>query len=231
MVQGPACTARRRRVAVIEAKSSSWSPSFSTICLRIGDMHRQRRSMSTISFARPCFYCSRFQQHRMVVTTALAESPPALFWDDVSLQRVLTNLTDNAVDASAGKGRINIKTLVSPSSAVTATGIMIEVAENVGIPAEILPKIFDCSLPPNIPGKGTGLGLAISHEIIKTHGGTVKVSREVGEGTTVQILCRRCKMGRRAVRQSITVISYTIKFRVDLSVRSHRSCREKSQVI
>ena len=50
-----------------------------------------------------------FQQHGMVVTTVLAESPPALFGDAVSLQRVLINLIDNAVDASAGRGRIDVE--------------------------------------------------------------------------------------------------------------------------
>ena len=100
--------------------------------------------MSTISFGRPYFYAADFSAASNGGHYSAGESPPALFGDDVSLQRVLTNLIDNAVDASAGKGRITIKTLVSPSSAVTSTGIMIEVADNgVGIPAEILPMIFD----------------------------------------------------------------------------------------
>ena len=125
----------------------------------------------------------------MVVTTALAESPAALFGDGVSLQRVLINLINNAVDASAGNGRINIKTLVSPGSSGKAPEIIIEVADNgAGIPAEILPKIFDLFVTTKPAGKGTGLGLAICQEIIKAHGGNINVASEVGQGTTVQIL-------------------------------------------
>jgi PAS domain S-box-containing protein len=123
-----------------------------------------------------------FQQHGMVVATALTESPPPLFGDDVSLQRVLINLINNAVDASAGNGRINIKTVVK------APGIMIEIADDgAGIPPEILPKIFDLFVTTKAAGKGTGLGLAISQEIIKAHGGTITISSQIGEGTTVQI--------------------------------------------
>jgi signal transduction histidine kinase len=130
-----------------------------------------------------------FQQHGMVVATALVESPPALFGDDVSLQRVLINLINNAVDASAGNGRINIKTLVSPGSSGKAPEIIIEVADNgAGIPAEILPKILDLFVTTKPAGKGTGMGLAICQEIIKAHGGSIRISSKVGVGTTVEIL-------------------------------------------
>jgi Histidine kinase-, DNA gyrase B-, and HSP90-like ATPase len=50
-----------------------------------------------------------------------------------------------------------------------------------------LPKIFDLFVTTKPPGKGTGLELAISQEIIKAHGGTLKVSSQVGNGMTVQI--------------------------------------------
>ena len=130
-----------------------------------------------------------FQQHGMVVTTDLAEAPPALFGDAVSLQRVLINLINNGVDASAGNGRINIKTLVSSGAVGEAPGVIIEITDNgAGIPPEILPKIFDLFVTTKPVGKGTGLGLAISQEIIKAHGGTIKVSTQVGQGTTVQVI-------------------------------------------
>jgi two-component system, NtrC family, C4-dicarboxylate transport sensor histidine kinase DctB len=128
------------------------------------------------------------QQHGLVVTTALADSPPAFFADAVSLQRVLINLIDNAVDASAGKGPININTTVGPGSDDKASGVIIEIVDKgVGIPSEILPKIFDLFVTTKSPGKGTGLGLAICQEIIKANGGTINVSSQVGQGTTVQI--------------------------------------------
>jgi signal transduction histidine kinase len=129
-----------------------------------------------------------FQQHGMVVTPVLAGSLPPLYGDSVSLQRVLTNIIDNAVDASAGKGRIDIRTLPNPNSAGRAPGIMVEITDNgAGIAPELLPKIFDLFVTTKSPGKGTGLGLAICQEIIKAHGGTINVSSRVGQETIVQI--------------------------------------------
>jgi C4-dicarboxylate-specific signal transduction histidine kinase len=128
------------------------------------------------------------QQHGMEVTTTLAESLPPLFGDGVSLQRVLINLLDNAVDASEEKGRIKISTRLRLAPGGKASGIAIEIADNgAGIPPEILPKIFDLFVTTKPPGKGTGLGLVICQEIIKAHGGVLNVSSRVGYGTTVQI--------------------------------------------
>ena len=128
------------------------------------------------------------QQHGLVVTTELADSPPAFLGDAVSLQRVLINLIDNAVDASAGKEPINIRTRVNPDSDDKASGVIIEIVDKgAGIPAEIMPNIFDLFVTTKSPGKGTGLGLAICQEIIKANGGTINVSSHVGQGTTVQI--------------------------------------------
>jgi C4-dicarboxylate-specific signal transduction histidine kinase len=129
-----------------------------------------------------------FQGHGIEVTTALAKSLPPLFGDRVSLQRVLINLFDNAVDAMKGAGQLKISTLASPSPAGKGAGIIVEITDNgAGISPEILPKIFDLFVTTKPPGKGTGLGLVICQEIVKAHGGTIKISTQVGQGTTVQI--------------------------------------------
>jgi PAS domain S-box-containing protein len=128
------------------------------------------------------------QEREIEVVAALAEAPPPFFGDGVSLQRVLINLIDNAVEASRGKGRIDIKTLVNSSPADKTRGIIIEIADNgAGISPEILPKIFDLFVTTKPPGKGTGLGLAICQEIIKAHRGTINVLSQVGEGTSVEV--------------------------------------------
>jgi signal transduction histidine kinase len=56
-----------------------------------------------------------------------------------------------------------------------------------GIPAEILPKIFDPFFSTKDVGKGSGLGLYIVYEIIEEHDGCIAVSSEPGKGTTFLI--------------------------------------------
>jgi signal transduction histidine kinase len=50
-----------------------------------------------------------------------------------------------------------------------------------GIAKDVLPKIFD---PFFSTKKSTGLGLSVSYNIIKHHGGDVKVESTLGAGTT-----------------------------------------------
>jgi signal transduction histidine kinase len=56
-----------------------------------------------------------------------------------------------------------------------------------GIPAEVLPKIFQPYFTTKPPGKGTGLGLAIVHRLLKEARGCLHVHSKAGEGTTFSI--------------------------------------------
>jgi two-component system, NtrC family, sensor kinase len=62
---------------------------------------------------------------------------------------------------------------------------LIAVKENGnGIPAEILGKVFQPFFTTKPTGQGTGLGLSLSYDIVKAHGGELKVETKEGEGTT-----------------------------------------------
>ncbi|MFZ5431563.1 MAG: sensor histidine kinase, partial [Bacteroidota bacterium] len=62
--------------------------------------------------------------------------------------------------------------------------IEIRVKDNgPGIPAEVVDKIFQPFFTTKPTGQGTGLGLSISYDIVKAHGGEIKVESEEGEGT------------------------------------------------
>ncbi|HKA55099.1 MAG TPA: ATP-binding protein [Candidatus Binatia bacterium] len=129
-----------------------------------------------------------FHQHRVRVVTACAETLPPLSGDDASLQRVLINVLNNAVDAMEGGGTVTIATRVSVPPATGRPTVVIEVTDTgTGIPPEILPHIFELFVTTKAPGKGTGLGLLVCQEIIHRHGGTIEISSQAAEGTCVRI--------------------------------------------
>ncbi|HWR33752.1 MAG TPA: ATP-binding protein, partial [Chitinophagaceae bacterium] len=75
------------------------------------------------------------------------------------------------------------KRLVSPS--VDGGKIEIRVADNGnGIPQKVLEKIFQPFFTTKPTGQGTGLGLSLSYDIVKAHGGELKVETKEGEGTS-----------------------------------------------
>ncbi|MEO6537522.1 MAG: ATP-binding protein, partial [Ferruginibacter sp.] len=64
-------------------------------------------------------------------------------------------------------------------------GALISVTDNgPGIPQKVLDKIFQPFFTTKPTGQGTGLGLSLSYDIIKAHGGEIKVETKEGEGTT-----------------------------------------------
>jgi two-component system, NtrC family, sensor kinase len=62
--------------------------------------------------------------------------------------------------------------------------IELKVIDNgVGIPQKILDKIFQPFFTTKPTGEGTGLGLSLSYDIVKAHGGELKVETKEGEGS------------------------------------------------
>jgi two-component system, NtrC family, sensor kinase len=73
--------------------------------------------------------------------------------------------------------------LITPPSG--GRGVLISVRDNGGgIPPKILDKIFQPFFTTKPTGQGTGLGLSLSYDIVKAHGGELKVETTEGEGTT-----------------------------------------------
>ena len=63
--------------------------------------------------------------------------------------------------------------------------VLISVADNGnGIPQKVLDKIFQPFFTTKPTGQGTGLGLSLVYDIVKAHGGELKVENEEGAGAT-----------------------------------------------
>ena len=62
--------------------------------------------------------------------------------------------------------------------------IEISVEDNgMGIPQKVVDKIFQPFFTTKPTGQGTGLGLSLSYDIVKAHGGELKVETKEGEGS------------------------------------------------
>jgi two-component system NtrC family sensor kinase len=84
----------------------------------------------------------------------------------------------NAADATGGRGRVRIATRFD------APWVVIELSDDgPGIPADVLPKIFEPFYTTKGPTRGTGLGLAIAYGIVADHRGRLDVRSEPGQTT------------------------------------------------
>ena len=108
--------------------------------------------------------------------------------------RVILNLITNAFYAvnekhkpESGKPKaegVSHEPTVSLSTKRSGDKVLISVKDNGnGIPQKALDKIFQPFFTTKPTGQGTGLGLSMSYDIVKAHGGELKVETKEGEGT------------------------------------------------
>ncbi|MBC7749947.1 MAG: GHKL domain-containing protein, partial [Methylotenera sp.] len=101
--------------------------------------------------------------------------------------RVILNLITNAFYVVAEKKRSGLEgyePTVSVSTKKLADKVLISVKDNGnGIPSKVLDKIFQPFFTTKPTGQGTGLGLSLSYDIVKAHGGELKVETKEGEGS------------------------------------------------
>jgi signal transduction histidine kinase len=93
---------------------------------------------------------------------------------------VILNLWRNAVEAMPDGGTLSVRVWQE------GDWVKLQVADTgEGIPAEVMENIFQ----PFFTTKrtGSGLGLAICEKIVTDHGGTIRLSSTVGQGTVVEI--------------------------------------------
>jgi signal transduction histidine kinase len=107
--------------------------------------------------------------------------------------RVLLNLYNNAFYAVSEKKK-QLNGMFEPTVEVTTkrVGDKVELSvkdNGTGIPQKLLDKIFQPFFTTKPTGQGTGLGLSLSYDIIRAHGGELKVETKEGEGAefTIQL--------------------------------------------
>src|SRR5262249_17260305 len=155
-------------------------------------------------------YSERLQQQSIQLNTDWAAALPLLLSDVEQLHCCFTNMVLNAISAMPTDGELSIlcrpvpKALIdfttasnrgtssdapegpSPALDLYATDVEVVVRDTgMGIPADKVDSVFTPFW--TTKPKGTGLGLALTHKIIEEHGGTIQLTSEVGQGTTVTI--------------------------------------------
>ena len=108
------------------------------------------------------------------------------------ISRVILNLINNAfyaVDEKKKQIGDGYEPTVTVSTAsiqppLGGRSIQIKVADNGGgIPQNVIDKIFQPFFTTKPTGQGTGLGLSLAYDIVKAHGGEIKVETKEGEGS------------------------------------------------
>ena len=112
---------------------------------------------------------------------------PAVLGNEARLGQVFLNLLINAAQAipegHAGENEISIATRRGADDTV-----IVEIRDSgLGMPEEVLARIFDPFFTSKPVGAGTGLGLAICDTIVRSHGGEITVSSAVGQGSTFAV--------------------------------------------
>ncbi len=127
----------------------------------------------------------RAEQHGIALGGAVSGDTVAVI-DAVRIERVIANLLDNAI--SHGKPGGNIKVEACEVDGTVRLDVQ---DDGEGIPAEVLPYVFDrfyrADPSRNRGTGGAGLGLAISRAFVQAHDGAINISSTVGTGTTVQV--------------------------------------------
>ncbi|MBA4213198.1 MAG: sensor histidine kinase [Polaromonas sp.] len=118
------------------------------------------------------------------------EPLPAIECNVSQLNQVFLNLINNAAQAIKSTGTITVSTRADTER------ITVSIRDTgCGIPADVLPHIFEPYFTTKVDGEGTGLGLAIARNIVQEHGGDIEVSSDVGLGSEFRV---RLPIGKAA---------------------------------
>jgi signal transduction histidine kinase len=103
------------------------------------------------------------------------------------LAQVFVNLLRNALNAvESPTGKIDVR--ARPLRKASRNGIAIAVEDNgPGIPAAVLPEIFDAFVTTRLDAHGTGLGLTVAHGIVTQLGGSITASNRSTGGACLEV--------------------------------------------
>jgi two-component system, sporulation sensor kinase E len=126
------------------------------------------------------FMSEELKQSRIELILSLAESVPPIQGDERFMRQMFINLIKNAMGAMPDGGQIRLESRIAEDL------VVIKVEDTgVGIPEEMIHRIFEPYFTTKVDG--TGLGLTMAYKVVKEHGGDIRVQSEIGKGTCFTI--------------------------------------------
>lgn len=102
------------------------------------------------------------------------------------LVQVFVNLLRNALNAVPPGGRVRVSAAGARLGDRRALAIRVD-DNGPGIPAEVLPEIFEAFVTTRLDDRGTGLGLTVAEGIVHQHGGTITAMNCSGGGARLEV--------------------------------------------
>lgn len=119
----------------------------------------------------------------------MPSQPVWVFSDSDKLKQVFLNLTNNAIKATQGGGKVTVTLRSNNNQAIVRV-----IDTGIGIAPADQQRIFDrfyrverSRTRSRVYGGGTGLGLAIALTIVKAHGGSIELESELNKGSTFTV--------------------------------------------
>lgn len=143
--------------------------------------------------------------HEIILEKEFGAGDDLIWCDPSGLEQMFLALVINAVEAMEKGGQIRIQTDYSRKQDIT-----IQISDTgKGIPAEILPRIFEPFFSSKDSKVSSGLGLAVVYGIVQSHSGNITVKSKVGEGTAFTILLPRTPSEKPNVEASLSQELYS----------------------
>jgi two-component system NtrC family sensor kinase len=129
--------------------------------------------------------CTHQLQRNQIEVQRVFENTLTIPGNKAYLQQAFLNVIMNVRDAMPNGGTLTIETKALREQNQVSVRF---IDTGVGIPPEHLDRIFSPFFTTKAQGKGIGLGLSVCAGIVSRHKGEIKVSSDVGKGTTLTIL-------------------------------------------
>ncbi len=194
-ISGPQDLASYREAIIDIAEDSSGMIAMINSMLEITRIENNFEALKTSTFSLSAqlrqayeIFSMQAEEKNLEFTLSLPDHDVMIDADKLKLQRVISNLLDNAVKFTPENGRVALSLTEEPDALVMRvadSGVGISDADK----KHIFERFFRADESRTKPGNG--LGLSMVHAIVLAHGASIEVSDTEGGGTTFTIRFRR----------------------------------------